>query len=137
MIINTTKVEDLIASSHDPRLFIELYEFINKVIGGEGVLFKQHENSGTIIGYYVVPYKTNDYDGEYPLISIAPQKNNISVYVMVTVNGEYLVPKYGDIFGQSNIGKSCIRIRRMNDEKYEMLEALLRRAIDTFDTSHN
>lgn len=137
MIINTTKVEELIASSHNPRLFLELYEFINKVVGGEGVLFKQHDDSGAIIGYYIVPYKTTNYDGEYPLISIAPQRNNISVYVMVVIDGEYLVPKYSEVFGSSNVGKSCIRIKTMNEHKYQQLEQLLREAIATFDISHN
>lgn len=135
MIISTTRVEDLIEASHDPRLFMELYQFINQITGGEGVLYKQYDDAMTIIGYYIVPYKTNSFDGEYPLISIAPQKNNISIYVMVTINGEYLVPLYGDAFGKSNVGKSCIRIKKMNEEKYDALEGLLQRAISTFNKS--
>lgn len=136
MIISTDKIEDLIESSHDPLLFVDLYQFINEVIGGEGVLFRSEPSGMTIVGYYVVPYKTTTENTEYPLISIVPQKNNISVYVMVTINGEFLVPKYADVFGKSNVGKSCIRIKSMNEDKYEALEQLLHRAISTFDKSH-
>lgn len=133
MIINTDRVESLIEASHDPQLFIELYQFINRIIGGEGILYKQYEDSMTIIGYYLTPYKTNSFEGEYPLISIAPQKNNISIYIMITVDGEYLVPQYADVFGKSNTGKSCIRINKMTNAKYNGLEALLTRAISTFN----
>ncbi len=133
MIITTDRVEDLIASSHNPRLFVELYQFINEQLGGEGLLFKTEPSSMTIIGYYLTPYKTSNYDGQYPLISIAPQKNNISVYVMVVVDGEYLVTKYADQFGKSNCGKSCIRIKSMNDAKYTALASLLEEAMLSFE----
>lgn len=137
MIINTDKIEKLIEASHNPQLFIELYQFINQVTGGEGVLFKTSPEAMTIVGYYVVPYKTSTYDGEYPLISIVPQKNNISIYVMVTIDGKFLVPEYAEVFGKSNIGKSCIRIKAMTDLKYQALEGLLEKAMATFDTSHS
>ncbi|WOO87058.1 DUF1801 domain-containing protein [Mollicutes bacterium LVI A0039] len=129
MIIKAKKVEELISESHNPQLFKALNEFISKITAEEGVIFKTSPDSMSVIGYLFKPYQTTTYDGVYPLISIAPQKNNISIYVMVVRDGQYLVPKYASEFGKSNCGKSCVRIKTMTDLKYSALEQLLAEAV--------
>lgn len=125
MNVNTENIETLIKSSHNSQLFLNIYQFMNQVVGTDGVLFRDGQSQMSIIGYLFVPYQTQNSKRQYPLISIAPQKNNISIYVMVRSNGESLTTKYQHIFGKSNVGKSCIRIKTMNDHKYLGLEQLI------------
>ncbi len=135
MIIKTDKLEGLTKGSNNPELFQQLYEFINKVTNTKGKLFKTPSSNMSVIGYYIQPYKTTTYESKYPMISIAPQKNNISVYVMVVVDGEYLATKYSDVFGKSNVGKSCIRIKKMNKQRYEALEKLIHEAVKVINSN--
>lgn len=131
MIINTNSIDTLIATSHNPQLLSQIYYFMNEVIGDEGKLFTSDSSPMSMIGYCFVPYKTAVNTAPYPLISIAPQKNNISIYIMGVVDGQFIVPNYAPIFGKSNIGKSCIRIKTMNEDKYEALAEILKRTIAT------
>ncbi|WOO89630.1 hypothetical protein R2F61_02665 [Mollicutes bacterium LVI A0078] len=127
MIVHTKLIEELATSSHNPQLFIELVEYLNGLLGEQGQLFESMADSHmTMIGYKLTDYKNNCYDGKWPIVSIAPQKSTINVYIMAVDNeGNYLVPKYQEYFGKSNCGKSCIRVRSMNDIKYAGLYRII------------
>ena len=73
-------------------------------------------------------FKTKDYKKEiieWPVISLASQKNYISLYVCSVVNGKYLAEKYKDKLGKVNVGKSCIRFKRLEDLNLDVVKKVL------------
>lgn len=65
---------------------------------------------------------------DWPIISIASQKNYVSVYVCALKDGEYLAEKYKDQLGKVSVGKSCIRFRRLEDLDLKILEKVIKQA---------
>ncbi len=94
---------------------------------------KLHKSdSVTLLGYGFVPYKNTCYDGEWPLISIAPQKNSLNLYVNVYENNEPISKKFIKAFGKSNVGISCITIRKLTDERLEAIDEIIKLATEKF-----
>ena len=87
---------------------------------------------GKMLGYGLVPYQTKSMKepGEWPLLAIAAQKNYISIYACVVIDGQYIAEKYESQLGKVNCGKSCIRFKRLSDINTCGLQTLLR-DIDT------
>lgn len=83
------------------------------------------------IGYAMLPYKTNmTLGGKWPVIGIAPQKTTANLYIMaVAADGQYLVEKYKDRLGKVSTGKSCVRIRKLDNVNLMELENLIREAL--------
>lgn len=52
---------------------------------------------------------------KWPVISMASQKNYVSVYVCAVLDGEYVAEKYKDTLGKVSVGKSCIRFKKLED----------------------
>jgi uncharacterized protein YdhG (YjbR/CyaY superfamily) len=52
---------------------------------------------------------------QWPVISIASQKNYVSVYVCAVIEDEYIAEKFKDDLGNVNVGKSCIRFKKLED----------------------
>lgn len=52
---------------------------------------------------------------KWPVLSMASQKNYVSVYVCAVVDGEYVAEKYKDSLGKVSVGKSCIRFKKLED----------------------
>ncbi|MFV0288061.1 MAG: hypothetical protein ACK5HR_01225 [Mycoplasmatales bacterium] len=119
-IINLTK------EAHNSELFIELYELIVKELKLKGSIF-QTKSGKTMIGFKYVEYK----EGVWPIVAIAPQKNNISIYISAMENKTYLVEKYGIDFGKSNLGKTCLRIKTMTPEREKALKKILQKVKKT------
>lgn len=74
-------------------------------------------------GYHCTP------DTPLPFISLANQKNNISIYHM----GVYAMPELSEWFQSAyaaqakyklNMGKSCIRLKRMDDIPFDVIGEL-------------
>lgn len=132
MIIHAKSIYELGNMAHSPKLFFKIKSLLDELLDEKGTLFKYPIGSElTMVGYKFVPYKTSGYDGHYPLVSIVPQKNNISVYIMHNIDeNQTLVEKYKTRFGSTNCGKSCIRFKRV-DEK---MESALREIISEFET---
>ena len=59
------------------------------------------------------------------MISLASQKNYISLYVCSVVDGQYLAEKYKDQLGKVSVGKSCIRFKQLEDLNLDMVKKLL------------
>ena len=73
-------------------------------------------------------FKTKNYKKEiiqWPVIALASQKNYISLYVCAILDGKYLAEDYKDRLGKVSVGKSCIRIKRLDDLNVEVLKELL------------
>lgn len=71
-------------------------------------------------------YKKREID--WPIIALASQKNYISLYVCAIDDGEYLAEKYGDRLGRVNVGRSCIRFKRLEDLNLNEVEKLIKKA---------
>ncbi len=84
-------------------------------------------NTPTInhIGYGEVAHKK----GVYPLISISPQKNSISIYVTGLKDGLPLPAHYKSALGRVNTGKSCIRFTKIENLNLDVLKQVILDAI--------
>lgn len=77
-------------------------------------------------GYGMFKYK--DYKGEvidWPVIAMASQKNYVSVYVCAMIDGQYIAEQYKDQLGKVSVGKSCIRFKKLEDVKLDVLKQVI------------
>lgn len=65
---------------------------------------------------------------EWPTIAIASQKNYISIYVCSVERGEYIAEKFKDKLGKVNVGKSCIRFKKIADLNLDTLKTVIKLA---------
>ena len=65
---------------------------------------------------------------DWPIIALASQKNYISVYVCAVEKGEYLAEKYKNRLGNVSVGRSCIRIKKIDDLNLETLKKVIKLA---------
>ncbi|MCX6620750.1 MAG: DUF1801 domain-containing protein [Acidobacteria bacterium] len=80
-----------------------------------------------MIGYGTYHYKyASGREGDWPVIALASQKSYISLYICATDNGEYVAEKHKQELPKANIGKSCIRFRKLADVDLEVLAKLIR-----------
>jgi hypothetical protein len=69
-------------------------------------------------------------EGDAHRISVAARKNGISLYVLaLTEDGQYLAESRADRFPRANVGKGCIRFKRLDDLDEAALRALLAEAV--------
>lgn len=76
-------------------------------------------------------FKTRNYKKEiieWPTISIANQKNYISLYLCSVKDGEYIAEKYKNDLGKVSVGKSCIRFKKISDLNLKTLENVIKLA---------
>ena len=66
---------------------------------------------------------------KWPVISIASQKNYVSVYVCAVVDGQYIAEKYKDELGKVNVGRSCIRFKKLEDLDIETFKKIIKLAV--------
>ncbi|HET8884562.1 MAG TPA: DUF1801 domain-containing protein [Candidatus Saccharimonadales bacterium] len=82
---------------------------------------------GKMLGYGNIPYQTKSMKkpGMWPLIALAAQKNHISIYACVILDGQYIAEKYESKLGKVNCGKSCIRFKKLDDLDLNGLQEML------------
>ncbi len=79
-----------------------------------------------MLGYGKFKYK--NYKKEiidWPVIALASQKNYMSLYVCAIDDGEYLAEKNKAKLGKVNVGKSCIRFKKLDDLNIEAVKEVL------------
>ena len=82
-----------------------------------------------MIGYGPYRYKSKSgREGEWCVIALASQKNYISIYACGIKDGEYVAEKYKDKLPKADIGKSCIRIKKVDDIDLSVLRKILKEA---------
>jgi hypothetical protein len=99
----------------------ELFQFICK-------LFPQYKPFILVgmIGWKPYHYKSKSgREGDWATISLASQKNYISVYACAVDGAEYVAEKYKKLLPKASIGKSCIRFKKAGDIDYPILKKLL------------
>lgn len=65
---------------------------------------------------------------EWPVIALANQKNYISLYVCAIENGKYIAEEHKDSLGKVDVGRSCIRFKKMEDLNLKTLEKVIKLA---------
>jgi uncharacterized protein DUF1801 len=83
-----------------------------------------------MIGYGPFHYRyASGREGDTYRVSVANRKAGISLYVpCVTEDGRYLAESRAHEFPKANVGKSCVRFKRLDDLDEPALRALLAEA---------
>lgn len=103
----------------------EPMEFLHNFIQKVAPTLKPHF-SYNMVGYGSFKYKkTNNEVMDWPTISLANQKNYISIYICAVQDGEYIAEKYKEVLGKVSVGKSCIRIKKIADVNLDTLKKVL------------
>lgn len=101
-----------------------LHQFIKKTVPKLEPHFAYN-----MIGYGKFKYiNYKKQEAEWPIIALANQKNYVSVYVCAIDDGEYIAEKNADRLGKVSVGKSCIRLKKLEDVDLDVLKELLKQA---------
>lgn len=124
--VKATNVEEYLAMvPEDRKETIDfLHGFIQEAVPELKVIFAYN-----MIGYG--PFKYLNYKKEeidWPVISMANQKNYISIYVCAVADGGYLAEAHKDKLGKVSVGKSCIRFKKLEDVNLSELKKILQMA---------
>lgn len=99
----------------------QLHDFIQKTVPE----LKPYMISGMIgYGSYHYTYASGK-EGDWMIIGLASQKNYISVYACATDGNEYIAERYKEQLPKANIGKSCIRFKKLADIDLNVLREIL------------
>jgi hypothetical protein len=80
-----------------------------------------------MIGYGKFHYRyASGREGDWCAVALASQKQYISIYACMAADGRYIAEGYKSKLPKANIGKSCIRFRRLEDIDMRILTALLK-----------
>lgn len=118
----TTVEEYLTALPPERKVAINsLHAFIRKTVPK----LKPHF-AYNMLGYGSFSYKShNGKMLEWPVIALANQKNYISIYICALERGKYLAEKYSANLGKVSVGKSCIRLKKIEDLNLPTLKKVL------------
>lgn len=82
-----------------------------------------------MLGYGSFPYKNYKKEMiQWPVVALASQKNYISIYVCALDGKQYLAEKYKKDLGSVSVGKSCIRLKKLEDLDLATLKKILKAA---------
>jgi uncharacterized protein YdhG (YjbR/CyaY superfamily) len=85
-----------------------------------------------MLGYGSFPYKNYKNELiEWPVISLASQKNYLSLYICALDGKEYLAEKYKAELGKVSVGKSCVRFKKIEDLNLSALKKVIALAAKT------
>lgn len=104
-------------------------KILDKLIQNETQL-KPYILSG-MLAYGSLHYKSKGgREGDWMLIGLARQKNYFSLYICsVGEGGKYVVENYKDQLPKANIGKGCIRFKKLEDLDLEIVKKILKEAV--------
>jgi len=82
-----------------------------------------------MIGFRSGHYKTRSgREGDWPLVALASRKNYISLYVCAADGKEYIAEKYKKDLPKADIGRSCIRFKKIDDVDIKVLKKIISEA---------
>jgi hypothetical protein len=101
-----------------------LHDFIQKAVPK----LKAHYASN-MIGYGSFYYlDSKKQKKEWPIISLANQKNYISIYVCTIIEDKAAIEKYKKDFGKLSKGVTCIRFKTIEEINLDTLKQVLKLA---------
>lgn len=131
--VKATSIKEYIDALPEPRKseILKIDSFIKKTVPSMKPVFAYN-----MLGYGMFHYKSKSgREGNWPVISLASQKNYISVYVCRMEDGEYVVEKYKNTLPKASVGKSCIRFKRVEDIDFPALKKILLAGDEGFTAS--
>ena len=105
-------------------IMLFLHDFIQKAVPKLKPYFAYN-----MLGYGSFPYR--NYKKEmirWPIIALANQKQYVSVYVCALENGKYIAERHKKELGKVSVGKSCIRLRKLEDVNLPVLKKVIQKA---------
>lgn len=129
MRIDAKNMDELFERSGDKE---ELLRLLDEIIIEQAPTLKRKFFSGpsiTMIGYGEMPRQSTSSSGFWPVISLAPQKGTVNLYIAAEKNGVPLPSFYIKDFGKTAVGKSCIRIRSVKSLKKDALISLIKETV--------
>ncbi len=103
----------------------ELIQALHAFIQKSAPTLKPHF-AYNMLGYGAFPYKNAKKEMmEWPVVSLANQKNYVSVYVCAIKDGAYIAELYAKELGKVSDGKSCIRFKKLEDVHLPTLKKVL------------
>ena len=101
---------------------------LHELIRATAPELEPHIVSGMIgYGSYHYVYASGR-EGDWPIIGLANRKRAISLYAScVTADGLYLAEDFRERLPKADIGKSCVRIRKLEDVDLDVLAELIER----------
>ena len=82
-----------------------------------------------MIGYGAYHYRyASGREGDTFVIGLAGRKHGLALHITLAVDGKYLTETFADRVGKADVGKSCIRFRRLSDLDQKTIVTLLRSA---------
>ena len=90
----------------------------------------QPEIQSGMLAYGPFHYKYDSgREGDWFLVGLASRKAYISLYVTAASAAGYLAESYRDRLPKADIGKSCVRIKRLSDVDMDVIAQLIREAV--------
>lgn len=124
--VKAKTVEEYLAMLPDDRR--EPIMFMHKFIQDVAPSLKPHF-AYNMLGYGSFKYKSYKKEMlDWPTISLANQKNYMSLYICSLDHGEYLAEKHKNELGTVSVGKSCIRFKKISDLNLEALRKVIKLA---------
>ncbi len=104
----------------------ELMEFLHAFIQKTAPSLHPHF-AVNMLGYGSFPYKSSKKEMlEWPVISLANQKEYISLYVCAVIDGKYVAETHKKELGKVSVGKSCIRFKKLEDLNVDALKKVIK-----------
>jgi len=124
MTTDATTPEQYIAALDEPRRteVQALHDLIRRVAPD----LETHVDRG-MIGYGPYHYRyASGREGDTFRIGLSSRKAYISLYVTSATETGYMAESYQDRLPKADIGKSCVRIKRLSDVDLDVVAALVR-----------
>lgn len=124
--VKATTVEEYLAQVPAERQ--DIINFLHQFIQKAAPSLKPHF-AYNMLGYGSFPYKNyKKEDITWPVVSLANQKNYVSVYVCAVKDGKYIAEQNAARLGKVSVGKSCIRFKKLEDVNLDVLEEVIKAA---------
>ncbi|GAA4683608.1 DUF1801 domain-containing protein [Phytohabitans rumicis] len=121
--------EEYIAALPEPRRGD--VQLLHELIRREAPELAPYVQSG-MLGYGSYHYRYDSgREGDWFVVGLAGRKAYVSLYVSATVGDRYLAETYRDRLPKADIGRSCVRIKRLSDVNLDTVAALIREAAQT------
>lgn len=116
-------VKEYLASVPEDRK--AMVKFLHEYIQKSAPSLKPHVSSiGVGYGSFsYISYKKEML--QWPVIGLVNQKNYVSIYVCAVDGGQYVAEKYAKELGHVSVGKSCIRLKKLEDINLPVLKKVL------------
>lgn len=128
--------QEYIEALPEPRRaqVLRLHEFIRTTFPD----LKPFIERAGMIGYGSYHYRYDSgREGDSCIVGLASRKNYISVYAMGGDGNEYVAEKYKAQLPKADIGKSCIRFKRVDDIDFDVLAKILKESEQSMEPLKN